>query len=167
MTEQVALWAVKQSHCSENGRWPAVIYSSAIVPSGAELPCLTPSTYTPQCINYCVINNQARRQGGFHVAWKPPPPPPPCTICIVNVNNLLKLELDLFAIELIAITILLQRIFGTARYAHAQNTPLRAICGRGLSKFRRAQPRDLYTSPLFKILPTPLIMLSKTILNNA
>ena len=96
---------------------------------------------------------QARRQGGFHVAWKPPPPPR----TIVNVNNLLKLELDLFAIELIAITILLQRIFGTARYAHAQNAPLRAICGRGLSKFRRAQARDLYRSPLFKILPTPLI----------
>ena len=80
--------------------------------------------------DYNIAMYQARRQGGFHVAWKPPPPPPKCTI--VNVNNLLKLELDLFAIELIAITILLQHIFGTARYAHVQNAPLRAISGRGL-----------------------------------
>ena len=29
MAEQVALWVVKQSHYSENGRWPADIYRSA------------------------------------------------------------------------------------------------------------------------------------------
>ena len=48
MTEQVTLWAVKQRHCSENDRWPAVIYTCSSADStlqyralyGVMWPCM-------------------------------------------------------------------------------------------------------------------------------